>query len=124
MRTAPFVLPSGHAAGSRATRARTRFLHTLPEEIAEQCVARGVGTLVVGDLGGIREDIESGDPRDRGDHGDLDSHGWAFERFSKTLEHEAAAEGIAVAFAPENGTSKTRSACGGEDDSQCVGSGL
>jgi putative transposase len=51
---------------------RTHFLHALSKVIVAECVERGVGTLVVGDLGGIREDDESGESRNWGDHGNLD----------------------------------------------------
>lgn len=50
---------------------RAHFLHMLSKEIVAECVARGVGTIVVGDLGGIREDEETGDPRNWDDHGNL-----------------------------------------------------
>jgi hypothetical protein len=49
--------------------------------------------LVVGDLGGIREDDESSEPRNWGDHGNLDLHGWAFDRFTTLLDYKAEAEG-------------------------------
>jgi putative transposase len=58
----------------------------------EECVERGVGRLVVGDLGGIREDDENGESRNWGDHGNLDLHGWAFDRFTTLLDYKAEAE--------------------------------
>jgi len=87
-------------------------------------VERGVGTLVVGDLGGIREDDESSEPRNWGDHGNLDLHGWAFDRFTTLLDYKAEAEGIDVELVSERDTSKSCSACGHTDDNQRVERGL
>lgn len=108
--------------GKRTTR-RTHFLHTLSKAIVRECVERGVGTIVVGDLGGIRED-EDGDPTDWGDHGNLDLHGWAFDRFTTLLMYKAEGDGIEVESVSERATSKSCSACGQTDDSQRVERGL
>jgi transposase len=53
---------------TKRTDRRTHFLHTLSKDIIAECVERGVGTIVVGDLGGIRND-ENGTARNWGDHG-------------------------------------------------------
>src|SRR6056297_397218 len=103
---------------------RTHFLHTLSKAIVEECVERGVGTLVVGDLGGIREDDQNGESRNWGDHGNLDLHGWAFDRFTTLLDYKAEAEGIDVELVSELDTSKSCSACGHTDDVQRVERGL
>ena len=107
----------------KRTERRTHFLHTLSEEIVSACKERGVGTIVVGDLGGIRSE-ENGDARDWGDHGNMDLHRWAFDRFTTMLTYKAEAEGIDVESVSERGTSRTCSACGTEDDSQRVHRGL
>jgi putative transposase len=98
-------------------------LHTLSKAIVTECVERGVGTIVLGDLGGIRED-ETDDARNWGDHGNLDHHGWAFDRFTSILEYKAEERGIAVVTKSERGTSKTCSACGRSANPQCVERGL
>jgi putative transposase len=108
--------------GKRTDR-RTHFLHTLSKAIVAECVERGVGTIVVGDLGGIRDD-ENGDPTTWGDHGNLDLHGWAFDRFTTMLTYKADTEGIAVDSVSERNTSKSCSACGRTDDGQRVERGL
>ena len=97
---------------------RTHFLHTLSKDIVQQCVERGVGTIVVGDLSGIR------DGTDWGDHGNLDLYGWAFDRLTAMLEYKAEERGITVEQVDERGTSKTCSVCGAESDSQRVERGL
>ena len=107
----------------KRTDRRTHFLHTLSKAIVAECVERAVGTIVVGDLGGIRDD-ENGDPTNWGDHGNLDLHGWAFDRFTTMLTYKANAEGIVVDFVSERNTSKSCSACGRTDDTQRVERGL
>jgi len=101
---------------------RTSCTHS--KAIVEECVERGVGTLVVGDLGGIREDDESSEPRNWGDHGNLDLHGWAFDRFTTLLDYKAEVEGIDVELVSERDTSKSCSACGHTDKNQRVERGL
>ena len=87
-------------------------------DIAAECAARNVGTIAVGDLSGIREDT------DWGDHGNLDLHGWTFDRFTTMLEYKAAERGISVERIDERETSKLCATCGFTDDSQRVERGL
>ncbi|GAA0294299.1 RNA-guided endonuclease TnpB family protein [Halarchaeum salinum] len=103
---------------------QTHFLHALSKDIVEECAARGVGHVAVGDLGGIREDGETGDARSWGTHGNLDLHGWAFDRFASMLEYKGEQHGIDVGRVSERGTSKTCCVCGAEDDRQRVERGL
>ncbi len=105
------------------TKRRTHFLHTLSKHIVSECIERGIGTIVIGDLGGIRDD-EYGEPRNRGKHGNLDLHGWAFDRFTSILDYKAESEGIDVTVESEHDTSKTCSACGTKDGNQRVERGL
>jgi putative transposase len=107
----------------KRTDRRTHFLHALSKHIVAECAEREVGTLVVGDLGGIRDD-ENGEATDWGDHGNLDLHGWAFDRFTTMLEYKAEAEGITVELVSERDTSKSCSVCGRTDVSQRVERGL
>lgn len=107
----------------KRTDRRTHFLHTLSKEIVSKCAERGVGTIVVGDLGGIREN-ENGEPTNWGDHGNMDLHGWAFDRFTTLLNYKAEAEGIEVEPVSERDTSKSCSVCGRCNDSQRVKRGL
>jgi len=116
--------------GERATRLhkkwserRTHFFHSLAKHIVERCVARGVGRVNVGNLAGVRED-ESGESKNWGNHGNLDLHGWAFDRFTKIFTYKAKVEGIEVVEVSERDTSKTCCVCGKEDDNQRVERGL
>jgi putative transposase len=118
------------SGGSEATRLhhkwserRTHFFHSLAKHIVERCIERSVGRINIGKLAGIRED-ENGDSKNWGRHGNLDLHGWAFERFTKILTYKAKVEGIEVVDVSERDTSKTCCVCGREDDSQRVKRGL
>ena len=102
----------------KRTERRTHFLHALSKDIVAKCVERGVSTIVVGDLSGIR------DGTDWGDHGNLALHGWAFNRFTGMLEYKAEAQCIDVEQVGERGTSKSCSVCGTEDGNQRVERGL
>jgi len=97
---------------------RSHFLHALSKDIVAGCVERGVGTIVVGDLSGIRDGV------DWGDRDNLDLHGWAFDRFTKMLEYKAEERGIDVEQVDERDTSKTCSACEIKDGDQRVERGL
>jgi len=83
----------------------------LAKHIVERCVEKEVGRINVGDLEGVRED-ENGSSKNWGKHGNLDLHGWAFDRFSSILEYKARVEGIEVLEVSERDTSKTCCTCG------------
>jgi putative transposase len=107
----------------KQTERRSHFLHTLSKHIISECEQRSVGTIVVGDLEGVRDD-ENGDARNWGKHGNLDLHGWAFDRFTSMLEYKGDERGIEVVRKSERDTSKTWSVCGTRDDNQRVERGL
>ncbi|WP_148680445.1 RNA-guided endonuclease InsQ/TnpB family protein [Halovivax ruber] len=102
---------------------RTHYFHTLAKHIAERCVEKNVGLIAIGDLNGIRGD-EDGEVKDWGPHGNLDLHGWAFDRFTNILTYKAEMQGIDVEPVNERGTSKTCSCCGQEKESNRVERGL
>jgi len=118
------------SGGDKATRLhhkwserRTHFFHSLAKHIVQRCVEKDVGRINVGDLEGIRED-EDGESKNRGKHGNLDLHGWAFDRFTSILTYKSKVEGIEVVEVSERNTSKTCCMCGRKDDSQRVNRGL
>jgi putative transposase len=118
------------SSGERATRLhhkwserRTHFFHSLAKHIVHRCVEKGVGRITVGDLEGVRED-EDGDSKNWGRHGNLDLHGWAFDRFTDILAYKAKVRGIEVVEVDEQDTSKTCCVCGREDEKQRVERGL
>jgi putative transposase len=118
------------SGGEQATRLhhkwserRTHFFHSLAKHIVDRCVEKGVGRINVGDLEGVRED-EDGDSKNWGKHGNLDLHGWAFDRFTDILTYKAKVKGIEVVEVSESDTSTTCCVCGRDDDSQRVERGL
>ena len=118
------------SSGARATRLhktwserRTHFFHTLAKYIVERCVAKNVGRINIGELTGVCE-TDDGTAKNWGRHGNLDLHGWAFNRFTKILTYKAKVRGIEVEKVDERDTSKTCCVCGREDDSQRVERGL
>jgi putative transposase len=120
----------GDSDGEEATRLhhkwserRTHFFHSLAKHIVQRCVAKGIGQINVGDLEGVRED-EDGDSKNWGKHGNLDLHGWAFDRFTSILTYKAKVKGIEVMEVSERDTSTTCCVCGRDDDGQRVERGL
>ncbi|PSP81682.1 transposase [Halobacteriales archaeon QS_4_69_225] len=118
------------SSGERATRLhhkwserRTHFFHSLAKHIVQRCVKKGVGRINIGDLEGVRED-EDGESKNWGRHGNLDLHGWAFDRFGSILAYKAKVEGIEVVEVSERDTSRICCVCGRKDDSQRVERGL
>jgi putative transposase len=102
---------------------RTHFFHSLAKHIVERCVEQEVGCINIGKLAGVRED-DNGESKNWGRHGNLDLHGWAFDRFTNILEYKAKVEGIEVVEVSERDTSKTCCVCGKENESQRVERGL
>ncbi|WP_252699127.1 RNA-guided endonuclease InsQ/TnpB family protein [Natronosalvus vescus] len=103
---------------------RSHYLHAVTKHIVAECVERGVRTIAVGNLEGIRDDDETGESRDWGDRGNEGLHGWAFDRFTNLLTYKAKAEGITVVTVSERETSKTCSCCGQKRKANRVERGL
>jgi len=97
---------------------RSHFSHAVSADVVAECAARNIGTIAIGDLSGIREGT------DWGDHGNLNLHGWAFDRFVTMVAYKAAERGISVERVDERDTSKSCASCGSTDDSQRVERGL
>jgi putative transposase len=102
---------------------RKHFHHTLSKHIVAECVERGVGRLMVGDLGGIRSE-DDGSGRNWGRHGNKMLHGWGFGLLTTMLEYKGEAAGIEVVVDSEHDTSKTCAVCGHKNGSQRVERGL
>ncbi|MFA9518202.1 RNA-guided endonuclease InsQ/TnpB family protein [Halopenitus sp. H-Gu1] len=103
---------------------RAHYFHTLSKHIVQRCVDDDVGTIMIGDLSGIREDEENSESKDWGKHGNLDLHSWAFDRFTDLLTYKAEMEGISVEEVSEEETSKSCSCCGRTSDANRVERGL
>ncbi|MFD1571550.1 RNA-guided endonuclease InsQ/TnpB family protein [Halorubrum laminariae] len=103
---------------------RTHYFHTLSKHIVQRCVEESVGTIVIGDLSGIREDDETDESKNWGKHGNLDLHSWAFDRFTELLTYKAEMEGISVEEVSERDTSKSCSCCDRKQKANRVERGL
>ena len=101
----------------KRTRRETHFYHTLTKTIIEECVDRGVGTLVVG----WPEDVRSED-LDKTNNKWL--HTWAFDRLYQYLAYKGEQRGIEVLKENEWNTSKTCCKCGDTTDNNRVERGL
>jgi len=89
----------------KSTSKRNQMLHTTSHDIIEQCVARGIGTLIIGDLKGIRKE------QDWGKRKNQELHMWPFAKFSDQLAYKAEAQGIKLVRINERGTSSTCPFC-------------
>lgn len=82
------------------------MLRALADSIVDQCLARQVGTIVMGDLKGITKD------KDYGSEMNQKLHAWPFAKLTELISNKAEREGIKVEFVSEKNTSKTCSLCG------------
>ncbi|WP_200901042.1 RNA-guided endonuclease InsQ/TnpB family protein [Thermincola ferriacetica] len=93
------------------------LLHIVSKHFVEECVMRGVGEIVFGDLTGRVEGRRFGRMNQR-------LHAWAFHKLTDMVVYKAALVGIAVRKHDENGTSITCHACGVEKPSNRKSRGL
>lgn len=111
--------PSKQAQRLRQMRIRreTHFYHTLSKTIIEECVERGVGTLVVGWPEAIRSE-------DLAKTANKWLHTWAFDRLYQYLNYKGEERGVEVLKENEWNTSKTCCGCGDTTDDNRVERGL
>ena len=111
--------PSNRAewAREKLSKRTTDFRHKLSHEIAEQCVARDVGTVVIGDPSGVETD-------EWGRHGNKMLHNWGFSTLADMIEYKCLDRGIEVERPDERGTSSNCSNCGHDNSSDRVERGL
>ena len=81
-------------------------LHKQPTKFVKYCQAKGVGTIVPGDLTGIRNNI------DYGKRANQKLHQWAFGKIAELITYKAKALGIKVKVIDESYTSQTCPKCG------------
>ena len=81
-------------------------LHKHTTHFVKHCRQSGIGTIVVGDLTGIREDI------DYGKRANQKLHQWAFGKVAELITYKAKAFGIRVKLIDEAYTSQTCPSCG------------
>ncbi len=94
------------ALNQKRSRQRTHLLHSFTKSLVRDADARGVSTIIVGDLKDIR------DGKDWGDSGNQKFHKWPFDKVIKMLTYKARLAGIRVVKIEESYTSQTCCKCG------------
>ncbi len=95
----------------KRTQRRRQFLHAVTRRIVDTCAEKGVGVIVLGDLKGIRQQV-NGESRNHGKAGNLKLHAWPFDTFVQMLAYKANLAGITIVQVSERDTSRTCSVCG------------
>jgi putative transposase len=85
---------------------RRLAVHNLTRFIINQCLSRGVGIIVTGDLGGIRDDANHGKRNNQF------LHAWPFAEIVRQLQYKGEEVGIRVIQINERGTSSHCHFCG------------
>lgn len=94
------------------------LLHIITSHFIRECIRRGIGEIVLGDLTGIREEIDWGTRMNQR------LHAWPYRKVISMLRYKAALSNIAVKEVTEDGTSITCHACGTEKASNRKTRGL
>ena len=81
-------------------------LHQHTTRFVKHCAETGIGTIAIGDLTGIRENI------DYGKRANQKLHQWAFGKVTERITYKAKALGIKVELVDEAYTSQTCPRCG------------
>ena len=82
------------------------LIHKLSTRLVEELWARGVSTIAIGDITGIRENIDYGAEMNRR------LHQWAYRQFVDKVEYKAARCGMTVEQTGEAYTSQACPSCG------------
>ena len=85
----------------KRSRQRTHLFHSFTRSLVSDADARGVSTIIVGDLTDIR------DGKNWGDSGNQKLHTWPFDRIIRMLAYKARFKGIRVVKESEDFTSQT-----------------
>ena len=89
----------------KRSRQRSHLLHSSTKSLVRDAEARGVSTIIVGDLKDIR------DGKDWGSSGNQQLHKWPFDRIVQMLTYKARLRGIRVVKEKEHYTSQTCCIC-------------
>jgi IS605 OrfB family transposase len=103
----------------RERRQVEHLLHIVTSHFIRECVKRGVGEIAIGDLTGIREEMNYGTRMNQR------LHAWPYQKIVHMIRYKAALAGIAVRDdVDERGTSRTCHACGTVREASRVHRGL
>ncbi len=106
------------ALNQKRSRQRFHLLHSFTKSLVRDAGARGVSTIIVGDLKDIREG------KDWGKSGNQQFHKWPFDRIVRMLTYKARLKGIRVVEEKEHYTSQTCCVCNTRDKASRVHRGL
>jgi len=81
-------------------------IHNVTRSIVDECVERGIGLIIMGDLKHIRKD------KDWGKKGNQRLHAWPFAELLRQVTYKAEEVGIEVKAVSERNTSKSCHICG------------
>ena len=81
-------------------------LHKHTSKFVKHCEAKGIGTIILGDLTGIRNSINYGQRANQ------KLHQWAFSKIAELITYKAKSVGIKVKTIDESYTSQTCPKCG------------
>ena len=98
------------ALNSKRSRQRNHFLHSLTRTIVNDAHARGVTTIVIGDLKDMRTD-KKGEVKDWGDSGNQGLHKWPYSKITGLIRYKAKLLGIGTEVVSEHYTSQDCSQC-------------
>jgi len=112
-----------HAYYKQWKKQKAVILHAVTASIIEECVKRGVGVIVIGNLKNIKQD-ENGNGKDFGKRINQQLHAWPFARITQMIMYKAEERGIKVVKISERDTSKTCCMCGNVCKSARVKRGL
>ena len=85
---------------------RNLAIHNMTTDIIRECLDRGVGTIVLGNLTGIRNN------KNLGKQTNQKFHSWAFAKIKEQLEYKAEEYSIEIKLVSEAYTSQTCHVCG------------
>lgn len=84
----------------------TDLLHKLSRKLIEMLLERGVSTVVIGELKGVRDSVDYGSRMNQR------LHQWAHRKFADYVEYKAEEAGMVVEHVSEEYTSQTCPNCG------------
>lgn len=104
----PKPSPRQRAYTDKRYNRQRRAIHNFTTSVIRECQSRGVGTLFVGNLTGIRQGADYGKKTNQ------KLHGWPFATIVQQLQYKGEEVGIDVVAVSERGTSSMCPACGGK----------
>lgn len=106
------------ALNQKRSRQRKHFLHAVTAKIVSDAKDRGISTIVIGNLNGIREN------KNWGAKGNQQLHGWSYQMITQMITYKARRYNISITLIGERDTSSTCCHCGEKKNSNRIYRGL